>query len=39
MVTIFAVESAQLVVLPIEEEHLASIMTCLDPGNQYLFEP
>ena len=25
--------------LPIEEEHLASIMTCLDPGNQYLFEP
>ena len=25
--------------LPIEEEHLASIMACLDPGNQYLLEP
>ena len=25
--------------LPMEEEDLASMMTCLDPGNQYLFEP
>ena len=25
--------------MPIEEEHLASIMSYLDPGNQYLFDP